>query len=163
MLPADGELPGWSRATEPESYDADTLWEYINGQADFFIDYGFVRVDAAEYVHDQDSSAVVLEIYESTTTSADGTSLPVFNKNRNSSNTPGTVISVGPTITDVGTQIKRAAITSPSGSSVVFSQSKSGEWILKPATKYLVRITNNSGGAIDFNITIGFYELEYDK
>ena len=64
MLPADGELPGWSRATEPESYDADTLWEYINGQADFFIDYGFVRVDAAEYRHDQETNSVVLEIYE---------------------------------------------------------------------------------------------------
>ncbi|MFC2144227.1 DUF6599 family protein [Acidobacteriota bacterium] len=62
-LPGDGELPGWSLVTEPEHYEADNLWEYINGQADFFIDYGFVRVDTAEYQYDQESSSVVLEIY----------------------------------------------------------------------------------------------------
>jgi hypothetical protein len=62
-LPADGELAGWSLATGPEHYEADNLWEYINGQADFFIDYGFVRVDTAEYRNDQDSTSVVLEVY----------------------------------------------------------------------------------------------------
>ena len=62
-LPADSELPGWSLATEPMHFEADNLWEYINGQADFFIDYGFVRVDTAEYRNDQESSSVVLEIY----------------------------------------------------------------------------------------------------
>jgi hypothetical protein len=62
-LPADGEMPGWSRVTEPERYEADNLWEYINGQADFFIDYGFVQVDTAEYRNDQESSSVVLEVY----------------------------------------------------------------------------------------------------
>ena len=62
-LPADGEMPDWSRVTDPEHYEADNLWEYINGQADFFIDYGFVRVDTAEYRNDQESSSVVLEVY----------------------------------------------------------------------------------------------------
>jgi hypothetical protein len=64
VLPADGEPEGWSRVTEPETYDAGNLWDYINGQAPFFIDYGFVRVDAAEYVHDEDSTSVLLEVYE---------------------------------------------------------------------------------------------------
>ena len=50
--------------TDPEHYEADNLWEYINGQADFFIDYGFVRVDTAEYRNDQESSSVVLEVYQ---------------------------------------------------------------------------------------------------
>ena len=58
-LPAENELPGWSRITEPEHYEADNLWEYINGQADFFIDYGFVRVDAAEYRSNRESIPVV--------------------------------------------------------------------------------------------------------
>ena len=62
-LPADGELSGWSLVDDSEHFEADNLWEYINGQADFFIDYGFVRVDTAEYRHDQDSSSVVLEVY----------------------------------------------------------------------------------------------------
>jgi hypothetical protein len=63
-MPADGELPGWTRVTDPEHYEADNLWDYINGQADFFIDYGFVRVDTAEYRNDQESSSVVLEVYQ---------------------------------------------------------------------------------------------------
>jgi len=62
-LPADGEMPGWFLVTEPEHYEAENLWEYINGQADFFIDYGFARVDTAEYRNDQESSSVVLEVY----------------------------------------------------------------------------------------------------
>ena len=62
-LPKDGDLPGWSRVTEAESFEAENLWEYINGQADFFIDYGFVRVDTAEYQNDQEANSVVLEIY----------------------------------------------------------------------------------------------------
>jgi hypothetical protein len=62
-LPTNGELQGWSLVTEPEHYEADNLWDYINGQADFFIDYGFVRVDTAEYRNDQESSSVVLEVY----------------------------------------------------------------------------------------------------
>ena len=56
-------MPGWSLVTEPEHYEADNLWEYINGQADFFIDYGFARVETAEYRNDQESSSVVLEVY----------------------------------------------------------------------------------------------------
>ena len=63
-LPADGEIPGWARVTDLEHYGADNLWEYINGQADFFIDYGFVGVDTAEYQNDQESSSVVLEVYQ---------------------------------------------------------------------------------------------------
>jgi hypothetical protein len=63
-LPAEGEMPGWSLATEAEHYVADNLWDYINGQADFFIDYGFVRVDAAEYRNDQESTSVVLEVWQ---------------------------------------------------------------------------------------------------
>jgi hypothetical protein len=51
-------------ATEPETYDAGNLWDYINGQAPFFIDYGFVRVDSAEYVHDEDSTSVLVEAWE---------------------------------------------------------------------------------------------------
>ena len=63
VLPGDGELPGWSLVTAPEYYEADNLWEYINGQADFFIDYGFVRVDTAEYRYNQEATSAVLEVY----------------------------------------------------------------------------------------------------
>ena len=62
-LPTDGEFSDWTSITEPEHYEADNLWEYMNGQADFFIDYGFLRVDTAEYRHDQTATSVVLEVF----------------------------------------------------------------------------------------------------
>ena len=62
-LSAGGDLPGWTRLTEVDRFDADNLWEYINGQADFFIDYGFVGVDTAEFRNDRTGGSVVLEIY----------------------------------------------------------------------------------------------------
>jgi len=62
-LPTGDEVPGWSSVTEPDHYEAGNLWEYMNGQAEFFIDYGFVRVDTAEYRYDQAASSLVLEIF----------------------------------------------------------------------------------------------------
>jgi len=124
-------------------------------------------VPAGTYPHLQDVSlesdggVVTLAMYEGTTVSANGTSLPVFNKNRNSSNTNNTTLYYAPTITDVGTQFKHAAIVSDSQSSEIFSQSKAGEWVLAPATNYLIRVNNASGAARNINLQIGFYELDY--
>jgi hypothetical protein len=62
-LSTAGELPGWTRLAEVDHFSADNLWEYINGQADFFIDYGFVEVETAEYRNDRTAGSVVVEIY----------------------------------------------------------------------------------------------------
>ena len=37
------------------------------------------------------------------------------------------------------------------------------EWILKPNTLYLVRITNNSGSVIDMSFDMLWYELTYSQ
>ena len=34
------EVPGWTRAGEVSVYDADNLWEYIDGAAELFVTYG---------------------------------------------------------------------------------------------------------------------------
>ena len=34
------EVEGWTRAGEVLTYDVDTLWEYINGAAELFVEYG---------------------------------------------------------------------------------------------------------------------------
>lgn len=95
-------------------------------------------------------------IYEGTTTSADGTAVTAVNRNRNSTNTAGLVVTHTPTITDVGTQIV---------SYKMGSMQKSGgeargnnELILKQNTKYLIRITNDTALNNWFDYLADWYE-----
>ena len=37
------------------------------------------------------------------------------------------------------------------------------EWILAPSTKYLFRITNNSGGILDLSYEFVWYEIGEDS
>jgi hypothetical protein len=104
-------------------------------------------------------------VYEATTTSADGSANGEMNVNRNSSNTPDNVLTLGPTVTGVGTLIHTNWIP-PTGSGVgsaagVLDVQLGEEWILKPSTKYLFRVTNESGGAIDLRYEFVWYELNY--
>jgi len=49
------EFPGvdeWSLQQEAERYDTDGLWEYINGDADVYLAYGFRQVDVGELSRD---------------------------------------------------------------------------------------------------------------
>lgn len=106
-------------------------------------------------------------VYEGATTSADGAAITVLNVNRNSANTPNAVFTSGPTVTDVGTLI-HTQWTPPTATGV--GQSPSGivgetngeEWILAPSTKYLIRITNNSGATIDYRYEMLWYEVGYE-
>lgn len=104
-----------------------------------------------------------IEFFEGTTTSADGTGITVFNRNRNSANTAGTVITHTPTITDDGTRLHD--LYSPTGGKDVGSDTLGlgEEWTLAPSTKYLLRLTNNSGAVLDFSLEIMFYEIDWTK
>ena len=35
------DVEGWEKTSEVKTYTPDNLWEYINGAADQFIEYGF--------------------------------------------------------------------------------------------------------------------------
>jgi hypothetical protein len=63
LLPGSDDLPGWVRSTEPEVFNVDTLYEYINGQAPLFLDYGFQDVATAEYTVTADDRSLVVDIY----------------------------------------------------------------------------------------------------
>ena len=109
---------------------------------------------------------VDIETFEGTTTSADGTAVTTFNRNRNSSITPAISVFHTPTITADGTQIHDRLVP-PTGNGVgnregVVSPNLGEEWILKPSTKYLVRVTNNSGGAIKLTMEMLWYEAGYE-
>lgn len=106
-----------------------------------------------------------IKMYEGVTTSAAGTASPVFNRNRNSANTPNTVLTTGPTVTDLGTLIHDRFVGDPGGMGAnqvgSLSAGLGEEWVLTPSTKYLVRITNNSGGDITVNYEIMWYEIRW--
>jgi hypothetical protein len=130
-------------------------------------------VPAATYPHlnrvnfSVSSGDVDIVSFEAPTQTDEGSVLTSYNTNRNSANTPGMLVYTGPTITVDGTQIHTAWVP-PTAAGV--GQSKNDgvadvnageEWIIKPSTEYLIRLTNNAGAAIDFRYEFLWYELDY--
>ena len=62
---ADFKFPavtGWKLVGEIQTFDANTLYEYINGGADLYLAYDFEELKVAEYQNDQ-KAAVTVDIY----------------------------------------------------------------------------------------------------
>lgn len=97
-----------------------------------------------------------ITIYEGTTTSADGTAVTAVNRDRNSSNTAGLVVTHTPTITGVGTQI--ASYKMGSSQKTGGTVRANAELILKQNTKYLIRITNDTALNNWFDYLADWYE-----
>jgi hypothetical protein len=108
--------------------------------------------------------------YSGVTTSANGSdvSSTIKNVNEESTNTDSTLtVFTGPTVTDIGTLI-HTAWAPPTATGQGQTHSGTGidsgeEWVLKPNTKYLWRITNNSGVEIDYAWDNLFYDLSYEE
>jgi hypothetical protein len=49
LLPKDSEIPGWHMIDKPYGYSPENLWVYINGEAEFYVAYGFVSLMGANY------------------------------------------------------------------------------------------------------------------
>jgi hypothetical protein len=49
LLPKDSDIPGWRMIDQPYHYGPADLWKYINGEAEFYIAYGFVSLAGANY------------------------------------------------------------------------------------------------------------------
>jgi hypothetical protein len=56
------EIEGWRPETAVTSYDANGLWEFINGAAETFMQYGFQGVETAEF--SRDGTRVAVSIYD---------------------------------------------------------------------------------------------------
>ena len=107
---------------------------------------------------------VTVYLYEGATTSAAGTALTAYNMRRNSLNAPDATVTHTPTVTATGSVALVNGRILPGGTSPttrVGGGIRSGaEWILLPGTKYLMRITNKSGGTIAINVALEWYEEE---
>ena len=62
-LPADGAAPGWVRDGEPQEFEGEDLYTYIDGGAEIYQEYGFRRVVVQDY-RDPQGRSVSLEIFE---------------------------------------------------------------------------------------------------
>lgn len=65
LLPQAGQVKGWAAAEEAKTYDPDNLFEYIDGAAETYLDYGFVKLAACEFrPADGAKISVVVDIYD---------------------------------------------------------------------------------------------------
>ena len=103
-----------------------------------------------------DGAPFDVSLFEGCTASC-GTSGALNNMDRTSARTPKTTISQAPTVTDTGTEITYAMI-SGTGQSGGQERSPDTHWKLKPNTKYLLRITNNSGNNRSAGVTLKVIE-----
>lgn len=55
-LPSPDFEDGWTYDFEPEIYTPDNLFDYINGEAELYLDYDFVRLATASYKQKADES-----------------------------------------------------------------------------------------------------------
>jgi hypothetical protein len=101
----------------------------------------------------QASAEIVL--YESPTTSADGSALTLYNKNRTSVKTSDTQLFEDPTVSVVGTQLEHDIIAGGKQSGGGNFNETGEEWVLKVNTKYLIRYNNNANqdDVMDWKIT----------
>ena len=57
------DLPGWEPEGEPEIYDADNLFEYINGSAELYLTYDFKEMGTRSYF-DEQGRGLTIDIYQ---------------------------------------------------------------------------------------------------
>ena len=144
----------------------------VEGMVDANVDEFLLVTSAYNFPHIQRMAFtfgrgdIDIAVYEDTVTAAHGVAIDVENTNRNSSNTNQLLAYSGPTLTDDGNLIHTQWVAptstgvgqSPTG---ITTNSNGEEWILKPSTKYLIRLTNNSGGAIALAGEALWYEPSY--
>ena len=85
-------------------------------------------------------------LYESATLSG-GTAATAVKLNRNSAIASQSAITIGPTVTNVGTLVLKQILIGGSGKKAGGGDIGSSNLILKPLTSYLVRLTNVNGTA----------------
>jgi hypothetical protein len=65
LLPPASAAAGWKPAGQPYQYTPENLYQYINGAADLFISYGFIKLSGSEYIAVSGSQeSLTVDIYD---------------------------------------------------------------------------------------------------
>ena len=100
-----------------------------------------------------------LYIYEGTATTG-GTAFTPINRNRNYavSNVSQVAMVINPTITSLGTELDAQILPGGVGKKSAGGTAGSLEYVLKPLTNYLFRLTNVNGTSHAAFMTLEWYE-----
>lgn len=96
-------------------------------------------------------------IYENPTTSA-GTPITIHRRNRSLTTTSSGVAVIAPTVTELGTEIYGEFIASGPGGTGTGGGDYTYEYVFKPLTTYLFRLTNVNSGSHMAELRIEWYE-----
>jgi hypothetical protein len=58
------QVAGWRNAEEPKRYGPDTLFEYIDGAAEAFLNYDFLELGLGQYKKPSGTATLTVEIYD---------------------------------------------------------------------------------------------------
>jgi len=119
---------------------------------DHLIITGDYEIHLRHLSYSSTGAPILLEYYENTVTSADGTPLLMGNNNRSSNKTPSFTLNSAPTVTGVGDPMGSTLIPSITNQGGGVAILAGGEWILAANTKYLIRLTNQDNSEIDYTI-----------
>ena len=106
---------------------------------------------------------VTIEFYEgATVTAATGTAVTPSNHNRNSTLASKVTLLDAPTVTVNGTKFAQVYMPGATGTGGTRTGASAGvsnsEWVLKPNTVYMIRVTNGSSGSNDIQVNFQWYE-----
>ncbi len=102
-----------------------------------------------------------VEFFNQPTFSAAGTDVPFFNRNNGSGKRADSILTVGPTITDDGTQVAEGFIPAGIRNREVGGAIETGLLrILAAGTAVLLRLTNISGAAQNYSLTLDVIEIK---
>lgn len=102
-------------------------------------------------------SPVVIRLFENAEVSTNGSAVSSKNRNRNESDVNGVSVFSQPAVTNEGTRLETDFITSGGNKIGGNAGSFYEEWIMKPSTNYLIKITNNSNNTIKAFINAFWY------
>lgn len=94
-------------------------------------------------------SPTTIRLFEGATVSADGTAASARNRNRNESDVNGVSVFVQPTVTDEGTRLETDFIPTAGNKAGGNAGSFYEEFVLRPSTNYLIKITNGSNNTVN--------------
>ena len=103
-------------------------------------------------------SPVELHLYESPTITGTGTPQTSSNNNRASLNTANLLMYSGATVSADGTFLASDIIVGGKSTGGAGTENAQREWVLKPATDYILKLVNVGAGNISYGLKIFWYE-----
>lgn len=64
LLPQNNELAAWERVSQPQFFMSENLWEYMNGQAESYLQYGFRMLAVLDYILEDNPNTLNIEIFK---------------------------------------------------------------------------------------------------